>query len=40
MTEVRKPGGHGKVASKPFVFNSKLERLVINALPIFYAYFY
>jgi len=32
LTEVRKPGGHGKVASMLLVI---LERLIINALLIF-----
>jgi len=32
MTEVSKPGGHGKV---DLFLNSKLERLVINATNVF-----
>ena len=33
MTEVRKPGGHGEVASVLSVFQFKPQRCVINALP-------
>jgi len=36
MTEVRKPGSHGKLASMLLFFQlEKLERLVINILSIF-----
>jgi len=35
MTEVRKLGGNSKVANVPFVFQLKLELLVINAVLIF-----
>jgi len=38
MTEVCKPSSHGKVASLPFVFQLELERLIIDASFIFYAY--
>jgi len=34
MTQVRKPGGHGKVARELFFPTRSLERLVCHALPI------
>jgi len=39
MTEVRKPGGNSKVASVPYVSNSKLEWLVIDHFPIIFFFF-
>jgi len=35
MTEVYKPGGHGKVGCVLLFFQLELEQFVIHALPIF-----
>jgi len=39
MTEVREPGANNKVASVPVFQTRNFVRLIMNTLPIFFAYF-